>query len=188
MTARRHSSGRSPSTGSPEGQHAWPSGSRTSRVPGPRNEYFRVRVEFILWTDDVWLPRIQNHRVLAVAARSGHQSGHGTRVTPASLLGPADGQRPRRSSRSEPNCRASTRPKSRKFNRGARIRTGDLLLPKQARYRTAPRPVHPSTACLTPYDGRWLRCGPTAWMHAVRWEPPRPFVRSYPDPIGRGLS
>jgi hypothetical protein len=26
-------------------------------------------------------------------------------------------------------------------NRGARIRTGDLLLPKQARYRTAPRPV-----------------------------------------------
>jgi hypothetical protein len=26
-------------------------------------------------------------------------------------------------------------------NRGARIRTGDLLLPKQARYRAAPRPV-----------------------------------------------
>ena len=30
--------------------------------------------------------------------------------------------------------------KSRKFNRGGRIRTGDLLLPKQARYRAAPRP------------------------------------------------
>ena len=29
----------------------------------------------------------------------------------------------------------------RKFNRGGRIRTGDLLLPKQARYRTAPRPA-----------------------------------------------
>ncbi len=27
------------------------------------------------------------------------------------------------------------------INRGARIRTGDLLLPKQARYRAAPRPV-----------------------------------------------
>jgi hypothetical protein len=27
------------------------------------------------------------------------------------------------------------------FNRGAGIRTRDLLLPKQARYRTAPRPV-----------------------------------------------
>ena len=30
-------------------------------------------------------------------------------------------------------------------NRGARIRTGDLLLPKQARYRTAPRPVNYSS-------------------------------------------
>ena len=28
-------------------------------------------------------------------------------------------------------------------NRGGRIRTGDLLLPKQARYRAAPRPVFP---------------------------------------------
>ena len=110
MTARRHSSGRSTSTRSPEGQHAWPSRSRTSRAPGPRNEYFRVRVEFILWTDDVWLPRMQNHRFLAVAARSGHQSGHGTRVTPASLPGPADGQRSRHPSRSEPNYRASTPP------------------------------------------------------------------------------
>ena len=27
------------------------------------------------------------------------------------------------------------------ISRGARIRTGDLLLPKQARYRAAPRPV-----------------------------------------------
>ena len=27
------------------------------------------------------------------------------------------------------------------INRGARIRTGDPLLPKQVRYRTAPRPV-----------------------------------------------
>ena len=32
-------------------------------------------------------------------------------------------------------------PQSRKSNRGGRIRTGDLLLPKQARYRAAPRPV-----------------------------------------------
>ena len=188
-------------------------------------------------------PACQNQRVLAVAARSGQESGHGTHVPPASLPGPADGQRPRRPSRrshrrgrcshqmvdtaepgcaqpltsiirmrsrycywwmgfcplrlvadlwiaspefsevscgpaahkrnprvgvpwpdavkspesvrelgeqrfpvatepvSEPNCRASP-PNSRKFNRGARIRTGDLLLPKQARYRTAPRPVH----------------------------------------------
>ena len=32
-------------------------------------------------------------------------------------------------------------PKPRNFNRGGRIRTGDLLLPKQARYRAAPRPA-----------------------------------------------
>ena len=72
---------------------------------------------------------------------------------------------------SEPNCRASKPPKSRKFNRGARIRTGDLLLPKQARYRPAPRPVTPSTACLTPDEPRRLPPGPTAWMHAARLEP-----------------
>ena len=91
MTARWHSLGRSTSTRPPEGQRAWPLRSRTSRAPGPRNEYFRVRVEFILWTDDVCLPRMQNHRVLAVAARSGQQSGHGTHVTPASLPGLAEG-------------------------------------------------------------------------------------------------
>ena len=62
-------------------------------------------------------------------------------------------------------------PKFRKFNRGARIRTGDLLLPKQARYRPAPRPVHPSTAGLASYRFSRLRRGPTTWMRAVRWEP-----------------
>lgn len=65
----------------------------------PRNGYARVRLEFMLWDDDVWLPRMQNHCVLAVAARSGQESGHGAHVTPASLPGSADGQRSRLPSR-----------------------------------------------------------------------------------------
>ncbi len=60
------------------------------------------------------------------------------------------------------NARRPLNPWLRSPSRGGRIRTGDPLLPKQVRYRTAPRPVYvegnipptgPAGTLLLPYSG-----------------------------------
>ena len=70
----------------------------------------------------------------------------------------------------------------RHVSRGARIRTGDLLLPKQARYRAAPRPVRLQVATVAELPGGLPPVAVGATNFALR----QPTFNVRPESTGPG--